>query len=143
MRHFLILAGLSVAAVAGGVELRATLEASASRPATAAEWSSDAAQFVAVGLTNTTLLVAMPDQLDVVGCGSASRHTSRSLTCVLKSSQSLDVPRFPPELRRSETEPSTIPTRSICLTVWRGMARGERYESFGSKNRPPRTSTCS
>src|SRR5271170_3187095 len=68
MRNLLVIAGLSVAAVAGGVQLRATLKASEARAVTAAEWSGDAAQFVAVGLTNTTLLVAMPDQQDVVGC---------------------------------------------------------------------------
>jgi hypothetical protein len=68
MRNLLILTGLSVAAAAGSVEVRATLKASDARAATAAEWSSDDAQFVAVGLTNTTLLVAMPDQQDVVGC---------------------------------------------------------------------------
>ena len=68
MRNFLILAGLSVAAIAGGVQLRATLRASDARAATAAEWSDDDAQFVAVGLTNRTLVIAMPDQLDVAGC---------------------------------------------------------------------------
>jgi hypothetical protein len=68
MRNLLILAGLSVAAVARGIELRATLKASGARAATAADWSGDAAQFVAVGLTNRTLVVAMPDQQDVVGC---------------------------------------------------------------------------
>jgi hypothetical protein len=68
MRNLLILAGLSVVAIAGGVELRATLKASEARAATAAEWSSDDAQFVAVGLTNGTLVIATPDQLDVVGC---------------------------------------------------------------------------
>ena len=68
MRNLLILAGLSVAAIAGGVQLRATLTASDERAAIAAEWSSDAAQFVAVGLTNHTLVIAMPDQQDVVGC---------------------------------------------------------------------------
>jgi hypothetical protein len=68
MRTLLILAGLSVAAAAGCLELRATLKASEARAATAAEWSSDDAQFVAVGLINTTLLVAMPDEQDIVGC---------------------------------------------------------------------------
>lgn len=68
MRTLLILAGLSVAAAAGGVQLRATLKASEARAATVAEWSGDAAQFVAVGLTNETLVFAVPDQLDVVGC---------------------------------------------------------------------------
>jgi hypothetical protein len=68
MRSILILAGLSVAVITGGVQLRATLAASESRAATAAEWCSDDAQFVAVGLTNTTLLVAMPDEQDIVGC---------------------------------------------------------------------------
>lgn len=68
MRSLLILAGLSVAAAAGGVQLRATLRASKARAATAAEWSGDAAQFVVVGLTNRTLVIAMPDQQDVVGC---------------------------------------------------------------------------
>jgi hypothetical protein len=68
MRILLLLAGLSVAAVAGGVQLRATLKASEARTATAAEWSGDAAQFVAVGFTNRTLVIAMPDQQDVVGC---------------------------------------------------------------------------
>ncbi len=68
MRTLLILGGLGVAAIAGGVQLWATLRASEARAATAAEWSSDDAQFVAGGLTNTTLLVAMPDQLDVVDC---------------------------------------------------------------------------
>jgi hypothetical protein len=63
---------LSVAAVAGGVQLRATIKASKARAAIAAEWSGDDAQFVAVGLTNTTLLVAKPDQLDVVGCDALS-----------------------------------------------------------------------
>jgi hypothetical protein len=48
--------------------LRATLKASEARAATAAEWSGDDAQFVAVGLTNDTLVIAMPDQQDVVGC---------------------------------------------------------------------------
>jgi len=67
MRSLLILAGLSVVAAAGGVKLRATLRASKARAATAAEWSGDAAQFVAVGLTNRTLVIAMPDQQDVVG----------------------------------------------------------------------------
>jgi hypothetical protein len=68
MRALLILAALSVVATAGGVQLRATLKASEARAATAAEWSGDAAQFVAVGLTNRTLVIAMPDQQDVVGC---------------------------------------------------------------------------
>lgn len=68
LRNLVILAGLSVAAVAGGMQLRATLKASDERAATAAEWSSDDAQFVTVGLTNQTLVIAMPDQLDVVGC---------------------------------------------------------------------------
>jgi hypothetical protein len=68
MRNIFILAGLSVAAITGGVELRATLRASEARAATAAEWSGDDAQFVAVGPTNRTLVIAMPDQLDVVGC---------------------------------------------------------------------------
>jgi hypothetical protein len=68
MRNILILAGLSVVATAGGVELRATLNASERRAATAAEWSDDAAQFVAVGLTNRSLVIAMADQLDVVAC---------------------------------------------------------------------------
>jgi hypothetical protein len=68
MRSLLILAGLSVTAAAGGVQLRATLGASKARAATAAEWSGDAAQFVAVGLTNRTLVIAMPDQMDTVGC---------------------------------------------------------------------------
>ncbi|MGB8801390.1 MAG: hypothetical protein WCC97_11930 [Candidatus Acidiferrales bacterium] len=68
MRTLLILAGLSVAAAAGGVEMRATLKASEARATTAAEWSGDDAQFVAVGLTNETLVIAMPDQQDVVGC---------------------------------------------------------------------------
>ena len=68
MRTLLILAGLSVAAAAGGVQSRATLKASEARAATAAEWSGDAAQFVAAGLTNRTLVIAMCDQQDVVGC---------------------------------------------------------------------------
>jgi hypothetical protein len=68
MRNLLILAGLSVAVIAGGMQLRATLKASEARAATAAEWSGDAAQFVAVGLTNRTLVIAMSDQQDVVGC---------------------------------------------------------------------------
>lgn len=68
LRNLLILAGLSVATIAGGVQLRATLKASEARAATAVEWSSYDAQFVAVGLTNNTLFIAMPDQLDVVGC---------------------------------------------------------------------------
>jgi hypothetical protein len=68
MRNLLILAGLGFALAAGGVELRATLKASEERAATAAEWSGDAAQFVAVGAFNRTLLVAMPDELDIVGC---------------------------------------------------------------------------
>ncbi len=68
MRILLILAGLSVVAIAGGVQLRATLRASDERAATAAEWSSDDAQFVAVGLTSNTLVTAMPDQQDIVGC---------------------------------------------------------------------------
>ena len=68
MRNILILACLSLAVVAGGVQLRATLKASEARAATAAEWSGDAAQFVAVGLTNRTLVIAMPDQQDVLGC---------------------------------------------------------------------------
>ena len=68
MRNLLILGGLGIAAVAGGVQLRATLKASDARAATAAEWSGDAAQFVAVGLTNRTLVIAMPDQQDVVAC---------------------------------------------------------------------------
>jgi hypothetical protein len=68
MRTLLILGGLGVAATAGGMQLQATLGASESRAATAAEWSGDDAQFVAVGLTNNTLVIAMPDQLDVVGC---------------------------------------------------------------------------
>jgi VWFA-related protein len=49
MRNLLILVGLSIAVAAGGVELRATLKASGARAATAAEWSGDAAQFVAAG----------------------------------------------------------------------------------------------
>jgi hypothetical protein len=68
MRSFLILAGLVVAVVAVGVQLRATLKASEARAATAAEWSGDAALFVTAGLTNRTLVIDMPDQLDVVGC---------------------------------------------------------------------------
>src|SRR5277367_6436880 len=68
MRNILILACLNLAAVAGGVQLRATLKASEARAATAAEWSGDDAQFVAAGLTNRTLVIAMPDQQDVVGC---------------------------------------------------------------------------
>ena len=68
MRTFVILAGLSAAAVAGVVELRATLKASEARAATAAGWSDDDAQFVAVGLTNRTLVIAMPDQQDIVAC---------------------------------------------------------------------------
>jgi hypothetical protein len=69
VRNLLILVALSVAAVASGVGLRTTLKASEARAATAAEWSGDAAQFVALVLTNDTLVIAMPDQLDVVGCG--------------------------------------------------------------------------
>jgi hypothetical protein len=46
MRNILILAGLSVAAIAGGMQLRATLKASEARAATAAAWSGDTAQFV-------------------------------------------------------------------------------------------------
>lgn len=68
MRFLIIFAGLSLAAVAGCVQLRATLNASELRAATAAEWSGDDAQFVPTGLTNRTLVIAMPDQLDVVGC---------------------------------------------------------------------------
>jgi hypothetical protein len=68
MRNLLILAGLSVAAVGGGMQLRRTLNASEARAATPAEWSSDDALFVAVGLTSRTLVIAMPDQTDVVGC---------------------------------------------------------------------------
>jgi hypothetical protein len=68
MRILLILAGLSIAAVAGGVQLRATVKASEASAATAAEWSVDAAHFVAMGITNASLVVDMPDQLDVVGC---------------------------------------------------------------------------
>ena len=49
MRTLLILGGLGVAAIAGGVQLWATLRASEARAATAAEWSSDDAQFVAGG----------------------------------------------------------------------------------------------
>jgi hypothetical protein len=75
MRYLLILAGLSVAAVAGGVQLRAAVKASERRALTAAEWSGDAAQFVAVGLTNRTLVIAMPDQLDVVGCDALIDNT--------------------------------------------------------------------
>jgi hypothetical protein len=76
MRNILILAGLSVAAVAGGVEVRATLKASEARAATAAEWSGDVAQFVAVGPFNHTLVIAMPDQLDVVGCDALIDRTA-------------------------------------------------------------------
>ena len=68
MRNLFILGGLGIAAIAGGVQLRATLKASDERAATAAEWSGDDAQFVAVGLTNRTLVIAMPDQMDIVGC---------------------------------------------------------------------------
>jgi hypothetical protein len=68
MRNLLILVVLSIAVAAGGVELRATLKASEARAATAAKWSGDAAQFVAVGLTNRTLVIAMPDEADVVAC---------------------------------------------------------------------------
>jgi hypothetical protein len=60
--------------------VRATVKASEARAATAADWSGDDAQFVAVGITNTMLVVAIPDQLDVVGCDLlidrvATRHT--------------------------------------------------------------------
>jgi hypothetical protein len=68
MRNILILAGLSLAAVVGAVQLRATLRASEARATTAAESSSGAAWFVAVGPFNRTLVVAMPDEQDVVGC---------------------------------------------------------------------------
>ena len=68
MRNILILAGLSVAEIAGGVQLRTTLKASEARAAIAAKWCSEDAQFVAVGLANRTLVIAMPDQQDVVGC---------------------------------------------------------------------------
>ena len=68
MRNLLILAGLSVVAAAGGVQLRTTLKASEARAVSAAEWSSDDAQFDAVGPTNRTLVIAMSDQQDVVGC---------------------------------------------------------------------------
>jgi hypothetical protein len=68
MRNILILAGLSIAAVAGGVQLRATLKASDECSATAVEWSSDGAQFVAVGTFNTTLAIALAEQTDTVGC---------------------------------------------------------------------------
>jgi hypothetical protein len=61
MRTLLILAGLSVEAIAGGMQLRATLAASESRAATAAEWSDDDSQFVAVGTFNRTLVIAVPD----------------------------------------------------------------------------------
>jgi hypothetical protein len=68
MRNLLILGGICIAAIGGGVQLRATLKASEARAATAAEWCSDDAEFVAVGLTNRTLVIDMPDQLDIVGC---------------------------------------------------------------------------
>jgi hypothetical protein len=68
MRNLLIFVGLSTAVAAGGVELRTTLRASEARATTDAEWSGDDAQFVATGLTNRTLVIAMPDQVDVVGC---------------------------------------------------------------------------
>jgi ABC-type hemin transport system substrate-binding protein len=68
MRNILILAGLSVAAVAGGTQLRTTLKASEVRAATAAEWCREDAQFIAVGAFNTTLVMALSDQTDIVGC---------------------------------------------------------------------------
>ena len=45
MRNLLILGGFGIAAIAGGVQLRATLKASEARAATAAEWSGDDALF--------------------------------------------------------------------------------------------------
>jgi hypothetical protein len=113
MRNLLIFAGLSVAAVAGGVELRATLKASETRAATAAAWSGDEAQFVAVGITNTTPVVAMPDQLDVVSCdvlidSVVTKHTpprtarvpkqatplGEHLLCKQSNSQAKSLPRL-------------------------------------------------
>jgi hypothetical protein len=67
LRSIVILATTGMA-LAGGVQLRATVKASEARATTAAEWSGDAAQFVAVGTFNRTLVIAMPDQQDVVGC---------------------------------------------------------------------------
>jgi hypothetical protein len=75
MRTFLILGGLGVATIAGGIQLRVALKASEARAATAAEWSGEAAQFVSIGLTNKTLLIATPDALDVVGCDALIDNT--------------------------------------------------------------------
>ncbi len=60
MRTLLILAGLSLAAIAGGVELRTTLKASEARAATAAEWSGDAAQSLIGGAIFTKRIFSNP-----------------------------------------------------------------------------------
>jgi hypothetical protein len=60
MKKFLIIAGLSMAGMSG-VHLRGIWQAVQDRAELAQSWSSDSAQFAAVGTFNQTLYIALPE----------------------------------------------------------------------------------
>jgi hypothetical protein len=60
MRKFLILAGLTVASLFGGIQLRWTWQAGQTRAEIAQSWSRDSVVFAAIGMSNRTLYAALP-----------------------------------------------------------------------------------
>jgi hypothetical protein len=60
MRKFFVLAGVTMAGVFGGIQLRWSWQTAQNRAELAQSWSGDSVQFTAIGMSNRTLYAALP-----------------------------------------------------------------------------------